>query len=60
MVRRSLEGQVLSRSHDGTCHPVFRRPVPSAFEVACSQGRTAPEVTLRGTLGPLRALARKS
>ena len=34
-------------------------PVPSSFEAACSQGRTAPEVKLRGTMCPLRALARK-
>jgi hypothetical protein len=26
-------------------------PVPSSFEVAFSQERTAPEVTLRGTMG---------
>src|SRR5262245_56302079 len=34
-------------------------PLPSYFEAACSQGRTAPYVTLRGTMCPLRALALK-
>lgn len=51
--------QVQSLSHDGTSHQVFLVPVPSSFEVAFSKGRTAPEVTLRGTMCPLRALARK-
>jgi hypothetical protein len=44
----------LSLSHDGTSHQVLLVPVPSSFEAAFSKGRTAPEVTLRGTMGPLR------
>src|SRR4029453_14881415 len=53
------ENQVLSLSHGGTSHPVFRMPVPSPIEAACSQGGTTSEVKLRGTMCPLRALARK-
>src|SRR2546425_11363319 len=49
----------LSLSHDGTSHQAFLMPLPSSFEAACSQGRTAPEVTLRGTMCPLRSLARR-
>ena len=44
----------LSLSHDGTSHQALLVPVPSPFEAAFSKGRTAPEVTLRGTMRPLR------
>jgi len=43
--------QALALSKDGTRHQGFLRPVPSDFEAAFSKGRTAPEVTLRGTMG---------
>jgi hypothetical protein len=46
-------------SHDGTRPPAFRMPVPSSFEAAFFKARPAPEVTLRGTLCPLRSLALK-
>ena len=49
----------LSLSHDGTRHQTFLVPVPFSFEAACSQARPAPEVTLRGTMCPLRSLALK-
>src|SRR2546422_2899840 len=56
---RCYSDPALLLSHDGARHQAFRMPVPSSFEAACSQGRTAPEVTLRGTMRSLRALARK-
>src|SRR5215510_1012123 len=46
-------------SHDRTSLQAFRMPVPSCFEAAFSQVRTAPEATLRYTRCPLRALVRK-